>query len=72
MFEQQSTIRAAQGRVTDLRHRAQHHAVVKAILTERRQRLKEAALLALRSDLADMETRAATAWHLLIGHVRDA
>jgi len=72
MFEQQSSIRAAHERVTDLRHRAQHHAVVKAITTERRQRLKEAALLALRSDLADMEVRAATAWHLLVGRLRDA
>jgi hypothetical protein len=39
MFEQQSNIRAAHERVSDLRHRAQHHAVVKAIITERRQRL---------------------------------
>ncbi len=72
MFEQQSRLRSAQERVIDLRHRAQHHAVIKAILAERRQRLREAAVAALRADLAELEVRAATAWHARLRRLGDA
>jgi len=71
MFDLHHTrLRAAHERVDDLRSRAAHYAVVKAVRALHRQRAREAALEAVRAELAEVEARAATAWKSRLGRPR--
>ncbi|HRQ10138.1 MAG: hypothetical protein WC972_05195 [Trueperaceae bacterium] len=71
MFDLSHTkLRAGLERVHDLRARAAHHSVLKAVRAHHRERAREAALEAVRAELAEMEARAATAWKAALGRPR--
>ena len=60
----QSRLRAAEERVSRLRDQAAGRAVALAVIKDKRRRAREKALASIRTELAELEQRAANAWRL--------